>query len=468
MASKTGLLHYTIQIVDDGEAVTAHAGLPLVVETMRKLGVSAKLDAELGLRKRNHGATDSAKAEAIVLLMAAGGECISDIDVLRADMGLQRLLGAELPTQEVIRTFLYGFHDDRLIEEAQRQRPVDQLAYIPGETAALQGLGRVNLALTHEVARLMKLTTATLDHDATIQESHKKEALSHYKGGRGYQPSVLHWVEADQIIGDEYRDGNVPAAMENLRLIRKGFSSLPTSITTHRLRGDSALYDQAVLKWLANEDREKGPKGFVGFSISADMSKELRALCVAVPDDGWALVEERAHETVFVAEVEFTPGDWSKKAQPLRYVAVKFVGRQLDLEGKVPLKYLAVVSNRRDLEAADLLAWHWQKAGTIEHVHDVLKNELGGATPPCGRFGANAAWFRFARLTYNVLSAMKQLALPPSMETARPKRMRFSLFSLAARIASHAGSLVMKLGRSAERLADLVASRLRLASLAAT
>jgi hypothetical protein len=467
MASKTGLLPYTIEIVDDGEAVTAHAGLPLVIETMRKLGVSTKLDAELGLRKRNNGATDSAKAEAIVLLMSAGGDCISDIEVLRTDKGLQRLLGAELPTQEVIRAFLYGFHDDRLIEEAQRQRLVDQLAYIPAETAALQGLGRVNLALTHEVARLMKLTIATLDHDATIQESHKKEALSHYKGGRGYQPSVLHWVEADQIIGDEYRDGNVPAAMENLRLIRKGFSSLPTSVTTRRLRGDSALYDQAVLRWLANEDREEGPKGFVGFSISADMSKELRALCVEVPDDGWALVEERAHETVFVAEVEFTPGDWSKKAQPLRYVAVKFVGRQLDLEGKLPLKYLAVVSNRRDLEPAELLSWHWQKAGTIEHVHDVIKNELGGATPPCGRFGANAAWFRFARLTYNVLSAMKQLALPPSMETARPKRMRFSLFSLAARITSHAGSLVMKLGRSAERLADLVASRLRLASLPA-
>ena len=61
---------------------------------------------------------------------------------------------------------------------------------------------------------------------------------------------------------------------------------------------------------------------------------------------------------------------------------------------------------------------------------------------------------------------MKQLALPPSMETARPKKLRFSLFSLAARITSHAGSLVMKIGRSAEQLADLVASRLRLAKLA--
>src|ERR1700733_10857510 len=468
MANRTGLLPYTIEIVEDADAGRGHAGLPLVLETMRKLGVSAMLDTELGVRQRNNGATDSAKAEAIVLLMACGGDCFSDIDVLRADKGFQRLIGAQLSTQEVLRTFLYAFHDDKLIDEAQRRRAPGEVAYIPAETSALQGLGRVNIALAHEVSRQMKLTAATLDHDATIQESHKKQAMAHYDGGRGYQPSVLYWVEADQILGDEYRDGNVPAAMGNLPLIQKGFSSLPASIKTYFLRGDSALYDQAVLKWLADENRNDGPKGFIGFSISADMFKPLRAMCEALPDDDWTLVEERANETVFAADVEFTSGDWSKDAKPLRYVAVKFVGRQMDLEGKVHIKYLAVVTNRHDLEPADLLTWHWQKAGTIEHVHDVLKNDLGGATPPCGRFGANAAWFRFARLTYNVLSAMKQLALPPSMETARPKRLRFALFSLAARITSHAGSLVMKIGRAAEQFADLVASRLRLAKLAVT
>ena len=145
---------------------------------------------------------------------------------------------------------------------------------------------------------------------------------------------------------------------------------------------------------------------------------------------------------------------------------MKFVGKQLELDGKSAIKHLAVVSNRRDVSAAALLRWHWQKAGTIEHVHDVVKNELGGGTFPSGRFGANAAWFRFALMTYNVLSAMKQLALPPSMDTARPKRMRFALFTLAARIASHAGSLVMRIGRAANAFADFAASRARLAQLA--
>lgn len=432
---------------------------------MRKLGVSEQLDAELGIRQRNGGATDAQKAEALVLLMAAGGRSLSDITKLHADKGLERLLGRELPSEQVLWTYLNAFHDESLIEGAKQRLRPDHVAYIPGENGALLGLGRVNVALVQAVAKQNGITRATLDHDATVVESHKQEAKAHYKGGRGYQPSVIYWMEADQVIGDEFRDGNVPAGMENLRLIKHGFASLPDSVKQRFLRGDSALYEEAVLKWLVDEERDGGPKGFIGFSISADMSKELKAACAAIPEAGWAPIEERAHETVFAAEVEFTPGNWPKNAEPLRYVAVKFVGKQLDLDGKVTVKHLAVVSNRRDLDTAKLLRWHWGKAGTIEHVHDVVKNELGGGTFPSGRFGANAAWYRFALLTYNVLSAMQQLVLPPPMETARPKRLRFALFTLAARITSHAGSIVMKIGRSAEELADFVASRLRLAQL---
>jgi len=54
---------------------------------------------------------------------------------------------------------------------------------------------------------------AMLDHDATIQESHKSQAMAHYKGGVGYQPVAVYWAEQDLVIADEYRDGNVPAGM---------------------------------------------------------------------------------------------------------------------------------------------------------------------------------------------------------------------------------------------------------------
>jgi hypothetical protein len=459
------MLPYRIEVTDDDAGVTAYAGLPLVVEMMRTLGVSEQLDKQLGIRQRDSGATDAQKAEAIVMLMAAGGTCLSDINKLRADRGLGRLLGQEPVSEQVLWSYLNAFHDDALIEQAQREREPGQIAYIPRQNAPLRALGRVSVALVQSVVQRNHITKATLDHDATIGEAHKQEAKAHYKDGRGYQPSVIYFVEADQVIGDEFRDGNVPAGMSNLPLIKHGFASLPASVQERFLRGDTALYEQQVLEWLSDEARPDGPKGFIGFSIGADMSRELRKVCAAVPDQQWVKLEERAHETVYATDVEFAPGDWPRDAQPLRYVAVKFVSKQLQLDGKVTIKYLAIVSNRRDLDAATLLRWHWEKAGTIEHVHDVVKNELGGGKFPSGKFGANAAWFRFALLTYNVLSAIKQLALPPSLETARPKRLRFALFTLAARITSHAGTLVMKIGRCANDLADLLASRLRIAQL---
>jgi hypothetical protein len=276
----------------------------------------------------------------------------------------------------------------------------------------------------------------------------------------------IHWAEHDLVLADEYRDGNVPAAMSNLPLIQRGFAALPATVVERFFRADSACYEERVLKWLADPARVDGPRGTIGFSIRADMGERLRQVCSAVPEPSWQLYEERATETVLCADVEFTPGDGSKDAEPLRYVALRIRKRQGQLfAGGYETKYLAVVSNRRDCTPQELVRWHWQKAGTIELVHDVTKNEIAAAVPPCGRFGANAAWYRLSLLTYNVLSAMKWLALPPSMETARPKRMRFSLFSIAGRIVSHAGKLVLRIGREAEALAGLIAARMRIAAV---
>src|SRR4051812_41707631 len=116
MTTRQGLLPYTIEVVDDDATLTGHAGLPLVLETMRALGVSEVLHGSLGIRQRRSGATDAEKAEALVLLMAAGGESVDDIEVLRTDKGLQRLCG-RLSSADVLLTFLHAFHDDRLIDE---------------------------------------------------------------------------------------------------------------------------------------------------------------------------------------------------------------------------------------------------------------------------------------------------------------------------------------------------------------
>jgi hypothetical protein len=81
-------------------------------------------------------------------------------------------------------------------------------------------------------------------------------------------------------------------------------------------------------------------------------------------------------------------------------------------------------------------------------VHDVLKNELGGGVLPSKRFGADAAWFRLAVITHNVLSGLKRLALPPELLKARPKRLRFLIFTTPGRLVEHARRTRLCLVRS--------------------
>jgi hypothetical protein len=85
--------------------------------------------------------------------------------------------------------------------------------------------------------------------------------------------------------------------------------------------------------------------------------------------------------------------------------------------------HFCIVTNRSDPEGSsglDLIRWHRGKAGTIEHAHDVLMNELAGAALPSQKFGANAAWLRLNVILYNLLSAYKHVGLPEEFHAARP------------------------------------------------
>jgi hypothetical protein len=64
-----------------------------------------------------------------------------------------------------------------------------------------------------------------------------------------------------------------------------------------------------------------------------------------------------------------------------------------------------------------------------------MKNDLAAGVLPSKYFGANAAWLRLAVISYNVLTALKRLALPADLLSARPKRLRFLIFHTAPRLA---------------------------------
>ncbi len=158
--------------------------------------------------------------ESFLILNAAGGECLDDFGHLRQD-SVRELIGHDLPNPESARRFLYQFHDQELIEEAQQRLLPGQISYVPRENQPLEGLGQVNTDPVGELARRGEpQKMATIDLDSTVIQSWKQQAQPTYEGGRGYQPMLALWAEMNVIVADEFRDGNVPARQERRMVCR--------------------------------------------------------------------------------------------------------------------------------------------------------------------------------------------------------------------------------------------------------
>lgn len=89
----------------------------------------------------------------------------------------------------------------------------------------MQGLGQVNRDLVQALGQpCPDQQLATVDQDATIMESRKREALPSEEGECGYQPMLAVWAETNVLLADEFRDGNVPAQMDPLGVAQRRWS----------------------------------------------------------------------------------------------------------------------------------------------------------------------------------------------------------------------------------------------------
>jgi len=352
-------------------------------------GRAGERGTHLRVKQRERGFDEATYVESFLVLNAAGGECLEDFDQLREDAGLAVLLGHGVPSAEAARKFLYQFHDGEKIEQAQQALAAERVSYIPEENPALQGLAQVNQDVVRELGRrCAEQKIATLDVDATIIESWKREAKPTYEGGTGYQPALALWAEMSVVVADEFRDGNVPAHQELLPITQRAFQALPETVDERYFRGDSACHEQSLREWLRDEQRAGGPQGRIGFAVSARMNPALHAEMVATPESRWQPYSEDSVVVKECCEVDYVPEETGNPyREPLRYVAIRIRKKQRALfaDGST-VKYFAVVSNVWEWTAKRLLEWHREKAGSIEAVHDVIKNELAGGVLPCGRF----------------------------------------------------------------------------------
>ena len=313
------------------EASSSYAGALATSRAFRALELPAAIEAALKLKKRQRGFSEAQMIETLVLLQTIGGDCPEDISLLALDTCIARGLGYEVPKVTAVREFLESFHDRQ--QEQLRPPREEQRSFIFPQSAPVEAMQQVQTAAVSAIAALYEqrgvgLHIATIDQDATIIESHKAAAQPHYQGGRGYQPMLALWAEADLVVADEFRDGNVPAVQDPLTCARMAFASLPSSVHTRYFRADSACYEQQLLGWLSDSQRGAESGGRIGFAISAAQGASLSKVLKAVPDPQWKTFAKESNGTLRQwAELDYVPSRRyeHKGSQPLRYVGLRLL-----------------------------------------------------------------------------------------------------------------------------------------------
>ena len=106
-----------------------------------------------------------------------------------------------------------------------------------------------------------------------------------YKGFKAFQPLNTYWAEHGLMLHSEFRDGNVPAGHEQMRVLQEALAALPEGVEKVRLRSDTAGYQRELLSYCAGGKDERF--GVIEFAIGADVTAEFKAAVRAVPESEW-------------------------------------------------------------------------------------------------------------------------------------------------------------------------------------
>ena len=469
-----GVLPFQYQDQKSVSGLTALAGLPAYLDLAQAAGLRDSLCRHLKIRSDStQGWSDHQIVLSLILLNLAGGDCVADLEKLEADEGLCQIMHKVehygLPRAErralerrwrkkrhrtfssasPVFRYLAEFHDPGQEEKRQAHR-----AFIPKANENLKALGKVNRDLISFVQSRSPQSQATLDMDATLVSSEKYQAFWCYQYYKAYQPFNIYWFEHDQIVLSEFRDGNVPAGYQQLRLLQESLAQLPEGVKKVCVRSDTAGYQQDLLRYCAEGTNDRF--GVIEFAIGANVTASFRQAVREVAEDQWFPVlrtdsDGRQYDTGQQwAEVCYVPS-WlgtSKNGPSYRYVATrKLLQDQLELPGCETAedsdqiqaqsgkryKVRGIVTNR-DIDGNELVRWYRERCGKSEEVHAVMKDDLAGGKLPSGDFGENAAWWGIMILALNLNAAMKQLVLPQSWRRKRLKAIRFGLINLAGQV----------------------------------
>jgi hypothetical protein len=499
-----GILPFKYEEETKDTGMTALAGLPVYMDLAQVIGLSESVQRHLKVRGGGQGWTDSQIVISLVLLNLAGGDCVDDLKVLEKDRGfcevlrktethglkrkvrraLERRWRKErrrtVPSPSAVFRYLSAFHD---AEQEKHRQPGK--AFIPAPNANLRRLMEVNKDFAAFAQIQNPQSTATLDMDATLVETNKREASFCYQGDKAYQPLNTWWAEQGTILHSEFRDGNVPAGFQQLRVFKESLECLPEGVAKVRLRSDTAGYQHDLLKYCEMGENERF--GRIEFAIGCDVTREFKKAVAEVEEVEWKPLYKivngkRVKTSSEWAEVCFVPNAicHSKRGLEYRYLAkreamveqLELPGMEQQLELPFPTMHLegkrykifGMVTNM-DWDGEELIHWQHKRCGKSEEAHAVMKEDLAGGKLPSGDFGENAAWWGIMILALNLNAIMKRFVLEESWIPKRMKAIRFSLINLPGRVIEHSRSLIVRLTKGHPSFDLLVEARSKITML---
>jgi DDE family transposase len=421
----------SFEVTTDGTGVVGHAGAALLAELADRLGLTRALGwGASHSRHRQH--PDARVLRDLAVVLADGGDCLSDLAVLRDQ---PELFGPVASTPTAWRVL------DRTARDAG-------------------GLARLRAARAHARARAWAaggdpdVELLVVDADATLvtaHSDHKEGAAGTYKHTFGFAP-LLAYLDRGQAPGEPLagllRPGNAPpgATDDLVELVDLALAQLPAAASDGLpvlVRSDSAG-GSSKLAWHL---RDRG----VGFSLGMQVDAHVREAVLAQPQAAWTPAVEPDGQARHGAEVcELTGwvdlGNWPTGTRMLCRREDAHPGAQLRFTDHDGHRFQAFVTDQPDPDLAALELRHRQRARVEDRIR--AAKATGLANLPFDLWRRNQVWLELVLAAQDLTCWAQALLLDGELAVAEPKTLRYRLWHVAARVVRHARRTILRLQRS--------------------